>query len=35
VGGPYGPAGSKTVVSTVPAAGAQVPVGSTVGVYTA
>jgi eukaryotic-like serine/threonine-protein kinase len=35
VGGPYGPPGSTTVVSTVPAAGTQVPVGSTVGVYTA
>ena len=35
VGGPYGPAGSTTVVSTVPGAGSQVPVGSTVGVYTA
>ena len=35
VGGPYGPPGSTTVVSTVPAAGTQVAVGSTVGVYTA
>ena len=34
VGGPYGPPGSTTVVSTSPAAGAQVPVGSTVLVYT-
>ena len=35
VGGPYGPPGSVTVVSTSPAAGAQVPVGSTVLVYAA
>jgi serine/threonine-protein kinase len=35
VGGPYGPPGSTTVVSTVPAAGTQVPLGSTVDVYTA
>ena len=35
VGGPYGPPDSTTVVSTVPAAGSQVPVGSTVGVYIA
>ena len=33
-GGPYGPPGSTTVVSTSPAAGASVPVGSTVQVYT-
>ncbi len=33
-GGPYGPPGSTTVVSTVPAAGSPVPVGSTVDVYT-
>jgi serine/threonine protein kinase/beta-lactam-binding protein with PASTA domain len=33
-GGPYGPPDSKTVVSTSPAAGSSVPVGSTVQVYT-
>ncbi|HEY5108213.1 MAG TPA: protein kinase [Acidimicrobiales bacterium] len=33
-GGPYGPPDSSTVVSTSPAAGASVPVGSTVQVYT-
>ena len=33
-GGPYGPPGSTTVVSTSPAAGASVPLGSTVEVYT-
>jgi len=32
-GGPYGPPGSTTVISTSPAAGASVPVGSTVEVY--
>ena len=35
VGGPYGPPGSTTVVSSAPAAGSSVPVGSTVDVYTA
>ena len=35
VGGPYGPTGSTTVVSSAPAAGSAVPVGSTVDVYTA
>jgi len=34
VGGPYGPPGATTVVSTSPAAGTKVPVGSTVQVYT-
>ena len=33
-GGPYGPSDSTTVVSTKPAAGSSVPVGSTVQVYT-
>jgi beta-lactam-binding protein with PASTA domain/tRNA A-37 threonylcarbamoyl transferase component Bud32 len=33
-GGPYGPPDSSTVVSTSPAAGSSVPVGSTVQVYT-
>lgn len=33
-GGPYGPPGSTTVVSTSPVAGTSVPVGSTVQVYT-
>jgi len=33
-GGPYGPPGGKTVVSTSPSAGTSVPVGSTVDVYT-
>ena len=33
-GGPYGPPDSTTVVSTSPAAGSSVPVGSTVLVYT-
>ncbi|MGD0883253.1 MAG: PASTA domain-containing protein, partial [Acidimicrobiales bacterium] len=33
-GGPYGPPGSTTVVSTSPAAGSSVPVGSAVDVYT-
>ena len=33
-GGPYGPPGAHTVVSTSPAAGTSVPVGSTVLVYT-
>ena len=33
-GGPYGPPGSTTVVSTSPAAGTSVPVGSAVDVYT-
>jgi len=33
-GGPYGPPDSTTVVSTSPAAGSSVPVGSTVQVYT-
>lgn len=33
-GGPYGPPGSTTVVSTSPAAGASLPPGSTVNVYT-
>ena len=33
-GGPYGPPDSNTVVSTSPAAGTSVPVGSTVQVYT-
>jgi serine/threonine-protein kinase len=32
-GGPYGPPGSTTVVSTSPAAGSSVPVGSAVDVY--
>jgi len=34
VGGPYGPSGATTVVSTDPAAGTSVPVGSVVNVYT-
>jgi len=34
VGGPYGPPDSNTVVSTSPAAGASVPEGSTILVYT-
>ena len=33
VGGPYGPPDGRTVVSTSPAAGTSVPVGSTVNVY--
>jgi len=33
-GGPYGPPGAKTVISTSPDAGTSVPVGSTVDVYT-
>ena len=33
-GGPYGPSGATTVVSTSPAGGTSVPVGSTVNVYT-
>lgn len=33
-GGPYGPPGATTVVSSSPAAGRSVPVGSTVNVYT-
>ena len=33
-GGPYGPPGSTTVISTVPAAGTVVAVGSTIEVYT-
>ncbi len=33
-GGPYGPPGAKTVVSTSPDGGTSVPVGSTVDVYT-
>ena len=33
-GGPYGPSGSTTVISTSPAAGASVKLGSTVNVYT-
>ena len=33
-GGPYGPPGGTTVVSTSPSAGSSVPVGSTVNVYT-
>jgi beta-lactam-binding protein with PASTA domain len=33
VGGPYGPPDATTVISTSPAAGATVPVGSTVLVY--
>jgi serine/threonine-protein kinase len=33
-GGPYGPPGGTTVVSTSPSAGTSVPVGSTVDVYT-
>ena len=33
-GGPYGPPGSRTVISTSPAAGSSVPLGSTVQVYT-
>jgi len=33
-GGPYGPPGGTTVVSTSPGAGTSVPVGSTVDVYT-
>jgi serine/threonine-protein kinase len=33
-GGPYGPSGATTVVSTSPAAGTSLPVGSTVNVYT-
>jgi serine/threonine-protein kinase len=32
-GGPYGPPGATTVVSTSPSAGSSVPVGSTVDVY--
>jgi len=34
VGGPYGPPNSKSVISTSPAGGTSVPVGSTVLVYT-
>ena len=33
-GGPYGPSGATTVVSTSPSGGTSVPVGSTVDVYT-
>jgi serine/threonine-protein kinase len=33
-GGPYGPPDGRTVVSTSPAGGTSVPVGSTVNVYT-
>jgi len=33
-GGPYGPPGARTVLSTSPAGGTSVPVGSTVDVYT-
>ncbi len=33
-GGPYGPSGATTVVSTSPPAGSSVPVGTTVDVYT-
>jgi len=33
-GGPYGPPGAKTVISTSPDAGTSVPVGSTVDIYT-
>jgi serine/threonine-protein kinase len=33
-GGPYGPTGSTTVISTSPAAGTSVKVGSTINVYT-
>jgi beta-lactam-binding protein with PASTA domain len=34
VGGPYGPPGSSTVLSTSPAAGASLLPGATVNVYT-
>jgi serine/threonine-protein kinase len=33
-GGPYGPPGATTVISTSPSAGTSVPVGTTVNVYT-
>ncbi|MGO9456282.1 MAG: PASTA domain-containing protein [Acidimicrobiales bacterium] len=34
-GGPYGPPGARTVISTSPPAGTSLPVGSTVDVYAA